>query len=154
MSSGSGRDFLRGAVWWAALVVWVAFVWSRSLATGEASDSQSLWVVARLRGLFCALGVSDVAAMNHLVRKAAHFSEYLVLGLLAFQASRPLRGRGRTASVICGLVTCCVPVVDETLQLFVNARSGQASDVVLDICGACVGLIVMHEVHARSLERG
>ena len=153
MSVRVDRRPLRSAAWWAALVVWVAFVWSRSLATGEVSDSQSLWVVERLSGLFGALGVSDVPLMNHVVRKTAHFAEYLVLGLVVFQATRPLRGRGRTASVICGLVVCCVPSIDETLQLFVNARSGQVSDVVLDICGACVGLIVMHEVHDRSLER-
>ena len=34
-----------------------------------------------------------------------------------------------------------IPFVDETIQLFVEGRSGQVSDVWLDLAGALCGLL-------------
>ena len=65
--------------------------------------------------------------MEHLVRKAAHFTEYAVLGILYLLAARS-RGAIRdrmTLPLFWGLLT---PVADESLQLLVEGRSGQLTD--------------------------
>lgn len=71
------------------LMAWVCFVWGHSLVPGVASDAESLSVVSRVSPLLGALGIRGTHAMNHVVRKLGHFSEYLVLGIVASWALRP-----------------------------------------------------------------
>ena len=141
------------------LVAWVCFVWGHSLVPGVASDAESLSVVARVSPLLGALGIRGTHAMNHVVRKLGHFSEYLVLGIVASWALRPAEkelsaekgrvvgGTSPTKSVAhagtwATLAVCVlVPCVDETIQLFVPRRSGMLSDVCLDMVGCACGLL-------------
>lgn len=141
----------RGLLWYVALAAWICFIWGNSLLAGPESDANSLWFVSVLSPAFGVFGITDVAVMNHIVRKTAHFLEYLVLGLLASAAFRPRwrikasvlgegsRHRGVVPAVA---IACLVPVVDECIQLGVPGRSGQASDVLLDMCGAATGLLI------------
>lgn len=135
------------------LVAWVCFVWGHSLVPGVASDAESLSVVARVSPLLGALGIRGTHAMNHVVRKLGHFSEYLVLGIVASWALRPAEkdrvvvGSSPTDGVAhagtwATLAVCVlVPCVDETIQLFVPRRSGMLSDVCLDMVGCACGLL-------------
>lgn len=65
----------RTLAWGAALLLWVGFVWGHSLVGGAASSAESGRVVALLRPLFEATGVTDLDLMTFVVRKCAHFSE-------------------------------------------------------------------------------
>lgn len=141
---------MTSAAWVAALVCWIVFIWGNSLTPGPASDDRSLAVVNYLQGVFGLFGVTSVPLMNHIVRKCAHFGEYLLLGLLDARATLRLRERGRGGRIACGLVAVGVPVIDETIQLFVVNRSGQVSDVLLDTCGVCVGLLIMELVEMHK----
>ena len=74
-----------------------------------------------------------------LVRKAAHFSEYLLFGfLLGLLFVRP-NGHGRIFFPWAVCLTAAT--VDETIQLFVNGRAGRVLDVLIDMSGATAGLI-------------
>ena len=64
--------------------------------------------------------------MSFLVRKAGHFLEYALLGVLL--GSTPEDGRPGWRQVVPGVIA---PSADETLQRFVPGRSGQLSDVAL-----------------------
>lgn len=135
------------------LAAWVCFVWGHSLVPGAASDAESLSVVSRVSPLLGALGIRGTHAMNHVVRKLGHFSEYLVLGIVASWALRPVEkdrvvgGPSPTDSVAhagtwATLAVCVlVPCVDETIQMFVPRRSGMLTDVCLDMVGCACGLL-------------
>lgn len=127
--------------WAVALACWVAFIWCHSLVQGPQSSLESGMVVALLRPLFEAVGVTDASLMSLVVRKCAHFSEYAVLGVLACGLFRA-RGRetGRRA-LPTALIVALVPVVDECIQLGVPGRSGQPTDVLIDLSGLLVGSI-------------
>ena len=146
------RSTLRWAV---AFGLWVAFVWGHSLIQGSASSLESGMVVSLLRPLFEAAGVTDVDLMTLVVRKCAHFSEYAVLGVLAhglFRARRRETGE-RPLSVV--LLAVLVPVADECLQLFVPGRSGQPTDVLIDLAGLAAGaLLALLVLRARVRRRG
>ncbi|MCH4119957.1 MAG: VanZ family protein [Atopobiaceae bacterium] len=138
--------------WLVALLVWILFVWGHSLVAGPSSDADSLSWVARLAPVLDALGVVGVRARNHVVRKTAHFCEYLVLGLLDHAAMRPAWRRPRSRVLPAVLVAALVPCVDETIQLFVPRRLGSPADVLLDMCGAACGLAlaaVVRRLRAR-----
>lgn len=77
---------------------------------------------------------------EHLVRKTAHFAEYAILGILLNVALRQYSAGVFARRVLQGWMGTLIPLVDETLQLFTEGRSGQISDVWLDISGACTGL--------------
>lgn len=73
------------------------------------------------------------------VRKGAHFSIYLILGLLImsyFKEIYLVSNKGLfIAILICFLYACS----DEVHQLFVPGRSGEITDVLIDTTGGLVG---------------
>lgn len=122
----------------AASLLWAAFVFSQSLLPGPVSSSESGFIVWLLQRLPGASGW-DLELAEHLVRKTAHFTEYALLGVLYLLTARSrgsLRGR-LTLPLFWGLLT---PVADESLQLLVEGRSGQLTDVLLDFSGVLAGM--------------
>ncbi|MBQ6679326.1 MAG: VanZ family protein [Lachnospiraceae bacterium] len=84
-----------------------------------------------------------IGKLTYLVRKVAHFSEYLVLGLLL---SRTLKAYGISYGkrIIFGiLIALLYAVLDECHQLFVPGRSGAFFDVLVDTAGAVNGVLLM-----------
>lgn len=128
--------------WAVAFCCWTLLIWAHSLVQGPQSSAESGMVVDLVRPLFEALGVSDVDLMTLVVRKGAHFAEYAVHGVLAWGTFRArLRERGH-APFPAALLVALVPVCDETIQLLVPGRSGQLSDVLLDLSGVCCGVLL------------
>ncbi len=76
--------------------------------------------------------------LTFLVRKAAHFTEYALMGFLWYlffsdRKQRLLFSVGASALYASS---------DELHQLFVPGRSGQISDVLLDTCGSFCGSVI------------
>lgn len=139
--------------WTVAFCCWVLLVWGHSLVQGPQSSLESGMVVALVRPLFEALGVTDVDLMTLIVRKGAHFSEYAVLGVLAWGLfSARLRERGR-APLPAAYLVALVPVCDECLQLLVPGRSGRPTDVLIDLAGLCAGVLLATAVSALRRRR-
>ena len=132
---------------WLLLIVYVCVIYGHSLTPADLSCQESGFVLRVCRGVLAGLGLESAWLTEHMVRKTAHFVEYAGLGVLLAVNFRPWKGAGRPAP--CGFWTrirgalelaLAVPVVDETIQLFVEGRSGQISDVWLDMSGALCGL--------------
>lgn len=132
----------RSRLWWLALVAWVLFIWGHSLMNGLESSAESLRWVRLLDPFFSAVGITDLSLRTFLVRKAAHFTEYLILGLLDTAAVVPSWHTPHGRRVPALLIVCVVPCVDECIQLFVPGRQGAPTDVLLDFCGALTGLAI------------
>ncbi len=79
---------------------------------------------------------------NHVLRKCAHFTEYLILGVLV---TSTLYHMSVHRKVLAGIGLCGIAAaIDETIQLFVPGRSGQVSDVLLDCFGTFVGIVLVY----------
>ena len=138
--SSSHDSARRPSRWWGvAFVCWVAFIWGHSLVQGPQSTAESGLVVSLLRPLFEGVGIVDPDLMSFIVRKAAHFSEYAVLGVLARGLVTSLREEGSAPRLPVTVVVALVPAADECLQLFVPGRSGRLQDVLIDLCGMLFG---------------
>lgn len=135
--------------WVPAFCLWVAFVWGRSLVRGPESSLESSRVVAVVAPILNALGIAGEAGMGFAVQKAAHFLEYAVLGALGVPAFLWPARDGRRPRWLGPLVVALVPVVDETIQLFVPGREASPRDVLIDLCGAAVGTLVAALVSRR-----
>lgn len=129
--------------WLAAFLLMVCFVWGNSLVPGDESGSLSMGVVELVQGALAAVGLPCDWVTNFVVRKTAHFTEYLVLALIGMQAFRPHRAPLSGARIALAVVSIlAVPCLDETIQLFVGGRSGQVRDVLIDCSGALTGALI------------
>ena len=79
-----------------------------------------------------------IRGLTHIVRKAAHFSEYALMGFLWYLLLR----KKRMNILLSVSATMLYAASDEFHQTFVNGRSGQLSDVILDTCGGCFGILI------------
>lgn len=80
--------------------------------------------------------------LHHFMRKNAHFFIYLILGVLVKYAVNSTGISGFKSLVISLLVCVIYAFSDEIHQLVVPGRGGQLSDVVIDSCGAGLGIFL------------
>ena len=88
--------------------------------------------------------VFEVEYIHHIVRKLAHFTIYLILGVLVSYLLNI--GKVKEWKIIILAVICCLlfAISDETLQLFIYGRGAQLTDVLIDIAGASLGIIIVY----------
>lgn len=125
-----------------AVLLWILFIFCRSLQPADISGVESKWVLALLQR------VVPFELTEHFVRKLAHFTEFAVLGVLAgalFGGRCHYLWTGLLFAAMTGVVTA---LCDETIQLFVAGRSGQIQDVWLDVAGASTGAVLALAVRA------
>ncbi len=81
--------------------------------------------------------------LDHPIRKAAHMSEYAVLGVAAFLFFAGRGWKGRKCYIFSLVFSGLYAATDEIHQLFVPGRAGRCSDVVIDTLGAAAGLLAL-----------
>ena len=119
----------------------VGAVFFNSSLDADVSSEQSGAVLGMLGAFFERLHLPFILT-EHIVRKAAQFSEYFILGALFSATVRsytPKAGRIVTASLGLGFLTACA---DEFIQTFSAGRSGEFKDVMLDFCGAAAAVMI------------
>lgn len=80
--------------------------------------------------------------LHHFIRKNAHFFIYFILGVLVKYALNSSGSTGFKAVGISLLICVGYAFSDEIHQLVVPGRGGQLSDVVIDSCGAGLGILL------------
>ncbi len=126
------------------LIGTILFIFSNSLQIGEVSSLSSRWVLALLQRFFARLHMQSVANLltEHIVRKLAHFCEYMLEGfwlMLCLRVYTRRFVRHISWPVLGALLTA---VCDETIQMFSAGRSSQLTDVWIDFAGSMAGLLV------------
>ena len=127
----------------AALIGCIWFIFSNSLQIAEVSESSSGRVLGLMQGVLRRLGLPGAAdrLTMHIVRKLAHFSEYMLEGFLLMLCLRVYTRhffKHVSWPILGGLLTA---LTDETIQLFVPGRSGQVTDIWIDFSGVMTGLL-------------
>lgn len=80
--------------------------------------------------------------INHYIRKLAHFTAYLILGVLVYNLL--LCYFTNKKSLILSLIICLLYAIsDEIHQMFVPGRAGQIRDVLIDFSGTTLGVILV-----------
>ena len=127
-----------------ALIGCIVFIFSNSLQIADVSEGTSGRVLGILQGILRHLGLPGAAdrLTMHIVRKLAHFCEYLLEGFLLMLCLRVYTRhffKHVSWPMLGGLLTA---LTDETIQLFVPGRSGQVTDIWIDFSGVMTGLLV------------
>ena len=134
------------------ILAWIAVIWGHSMQTATVSDGESGRFLVVLAKIFPFLSNNDDGM--YIVRKAAHFTEYAILGvLLGGEFDLYVKGKVRKY-VEPAMAALMVSFVDETIQLFVEGRSGQVSDMWIDFAGASLGVLMcLFFVYKRQKKR-
>ena len=138
---------LRAPAWRARLwrygpaAAWAGFVLFAS-SSGFSASNTSRVIRPLLVWLFPGISEASLLQAHFLVRKAAHFTEYALLALLAARAfhtsSRAaLRRRWWLASFA---LVAAVALADEYHQSFLPSRTGTIYDSLLDMAGGAAAL--------------
>ena len=81
---------------------------------------------------------------THIVRKTAHFTIYLILGLLIGKLLKEYNITNKQL-ILYGILICMLYAIsDEIHQIFVSGRSGEIKDVLIDTCGSTVGITIIN----------
>ena len=144
-----GRRKARRA--WLAFALWAGVIFFFSAQKADVSSAQSgvfahfleELLTARSGDAFILRGETLYEALDFLVRKAAHFGVYFVLGALCGRAYG-LSGVGaRAMRLTLSVLTCALyAATDEIHQYFVPGRAMMLTDVLLDSVGAFCGAAV------------
>ena len=120
----------------------VFFIWDNSLQNGGNSDGFSLIFAEWLAPIADKLGFyGNIWALNRIVRKLAHLTEFTILGGVLYVVLRRYIEYGTVVKTIgVGIVIACL---DEFIQLFSLGRSSQLSDVLIDTIGIIIGILVV-----------
>lgn len=128
-------------LWALAVFLWTLVIWGHSLLPASQSSAESGQVLALLEPLLRLTGLSP-ELWHTAVRKCAHMAEFAVLGGLFSEMMRSGTVRFRDKLLTAGFACMTTALLDETIQLFRPGRSGQISDVWVDLCGAAIGIAV------------
>ena len=133
------------------LLLWMSLIFYFSAQPAAESTETSglmamfLYWLYRLFGLH---GISETVFLEtymHLVRKAAHLIEFMVLGILVFMNCHEFMKKELLFRSL--LFSCIYAVSDELHQLFVLNRSCQITDMLIDCLGACLGVFLCHAIY-------
>jgi VanZ family protein len=135
------RIFLK---YWLPLLIWlgVIFIGSTDLMSAEHT---SRFIVPFLLWLKPGMAPATIRSILFAVRKCAHVSEYAVLALLLWRALRsgPALRMKMSMSFGAVLLACAVLAAsDEFHQSFVKSRTPSIRDVLLDVTGGLIGLLI------------
>ena len=146
-----------------SLIAWVVAVavgiFLFSAQSGEESGEISQGLLNGILAFLRLDGEND-ETLHYLIRKAAHMTEYAMLGasacVLFFYLAdiRIWKGVSRRGMALYALAfSALFAVTDEIHQAFVPDRGPTVKDVLIDAAGAAIGIAVIYVVWRYKRER-
>ena len=130
----------------------VFFIWDNSLQNVGTSDGFSLIFAKWIAPIANKLGFyGNIWALNRIVRKLAHLTEFTILGGVLYVVLRRYIEYGTVVKTI--VVGIVIASLDEFIQLFSLGRSSQLSDVLIDTVGIIIGISVVKLIYYISHDK-
>lgn len=129
---------MKKVISWILVILWMILIFVLSHQDASASTSSSDQMVDVIRTLiinFRADKWLENLIIDH-VRELAHFGVYLVLGVLLINATNV---KHFITALVIGIIYA---ISDEIHQVFVPGRAFQVFDILIDVIGLSVGLLV------------
>lgn len=141
-NSGRGRFFR-----YAPVVIWTVLILFLSSSAGS-SNNTSLFIGPLLKWLFPAAPEEVLAVYHGYIRKGAHLFMYGGLAVIAWRAFRGSMqiAFARFPWLSALLLVAAVGSVDELNQSYNLLRTGRFEDVLIDLSGGIIALIVIGSV--------
>jgi len=112
--------------YWLPVLIWLGLIFVGS-TDALSAEQTSRFLVPFLRWLDPQISFATIAAIHFALRKLGHLTEYAIFAALLWLA---------------WLAAAIFAVTDEFHQSFVPSRTASPIDMMIDICGAMIGLII------------
>lgn len=145
-------------VWYVGpMLAWMGLIFALSTELGSAAHTASL-LYRLLQRFFpdwlAQATPEDLFELHYWIRKGAHFTEYLILALLAYRAFRYGEAwRHWRALGFSGSFSILYAFTDEFHQVFVSSRGPALRDVGIDALGAMTGFVLLALLYAWQSAR-
>lgn len=137
-------------VWsWFFVVAWMLVIFFLSHQPATESSRLSLSVTGWLLNFFFVMIPGELFSIDQfhfLIRKAAHFIAYFILGILVLRAFVNSGVRGWKSVVYAFLLSLIYAISDEFHQMFVPGRAAQVRDVFIDGSGTFCGILLVRSL--------
>lgn len=139
--------FQKFLLYWLPLLGWMCVIFTAS-SDVESSRHSSIYFEPLVHWLFPAMSQTHVEELHYAFRKCCHMMEFAILAVLSWRAIRqPTRNdlrpwRWNEAGLSLAIVLLYA-ASDELHQVFIPSRTGQISDVVVDVIGGTIGLTLL-----------
>ena len=151
-------SILRNKKFTIVVIAIMAFIFFQSALPADLSSEESGRVVDLIVRLFQGVAPIDRETLVFIVRKGAHFTEYMILGGFLVPAVKEWMAVDTTPvpvakeRITAWLAGTMYAVTDEIHQSFVPGRSCELRDMGIDSCGVLAGVLVVSFL-MRSKER-
>ena len=127
---------------WVLLISWMIIIFLMSHQPGDISSNQSELVLKIFSFIGIELNDYFGELATFIVRKVAHFSEYMILFLLAYNVTRYYINtrKVRLFLIIFVFIYACT---DEIHQYFIPGRNMAFKDILIDTSGGAFGYIIV-----------
>lgn len=134
------------------LLLWMLLIFSLSAENATNSSKSSGRIITAIVRVFYSefdeLSAREKAEIiepaQFIVRKAAHFSLYAILGAFAFLSVVTYKKLSLKLRAVASVFFCLLySVSDEIHQLYVPGRSGEIRDVCIDFCGSVLSITIL-----------
>ena len=119
------------------MVLWMFLIFIMSSFDATESANQSSFIVNIINDIF---KIENVQLLSFIIRKLAHFTEYLILGFLTINM---LNKNDIAKKYIIAIIICIIYASsDEIHQIFVAGRCFAIRDILIDSMGAISGIYI------------
>lgn len=139
---------------WVPVIAWMVLIFAGSTDVLSAEHT-SRFLVPFLRWLDPHISFAMITTINVVLRKLGHLTEYAVLAALLWRALRGTLRSRRTITLVAIALTASAlfAASDEFHQSFVATRTASENDVLIDICGAIVGLAICWMIGQKNRQK-
>ena len=132
-------------------ILWMGVIFAYSAQPGAESEGSSRWAGTMFAKIFVpgfedwseAEQIEFAVKIDHPVRKAAHFTEYTILGFFVAGAYVSKDKSKKKNILVPWSIASFYAATDELHQVFVPGRDGNIKDVLLDSAGVLFGVLML-----------
>ncbi len=117
------------------MLLWMLLIFTMSSFDATESANQSNFIVNIITNIF---KIENIEVLSFIIRKLAHFTEYLILGVLVINM---FTKNNLSKTYLLSIILCVIYATsDEIHQLFIPGRVCQIKDILIDSVGSITGI--------------
>lgn len=129
------------------MFLWMLLIFIMSSFDATESANQSNFIVNIINNIF---KIENIELLSFIIRKLAHFTEYLILGFLTINM---LNKNDISKKYLLSILICIIYATsDEIHQLFVPGRACQLIDILIDSIGSIIGIYLYKLINTKILK--
>lgn len=127
------------------VIIWMLLIFTMSSFDATEPANQSNFIVNIIANI---LNINNISLLSLIIRKLAHFTEYLILGTLVINMFT--KNNAKKTYLLSILLCIIYAISDEIHQIFTPGRACQIKDILIDSVGSITGVYLFKLLKKRK----